>query len=164
MNGQPGPMITLERITGVLNTEFVLLNGGEESAFNVKIESIVRANGVAEFEIIPIVSRGSPISVKPSIRVLGPLFQHAFWVLLRREWGQKGSTGYATVPPSIKVPVTIVYENIEGQKFESQAEIEYHFERKTAVVYHKRYGRKHRNPYVAVMEFLRGKLFPRHSQ
>lgn len=161
---QPGPKIILEcnwngesgrSIRTVRDTEFILLNDSEESAFSVKIEDIVRSCGAAKFELVPKVLKGTPVSVKPIIEWSPPksvLFQHDFVSLLRKEWDQKGwdATNFDTT----RVPVTIVYENINGHEFETRQEIEHRHISCVTSVYHRGYRRRCRSLAWASMRRL----------
>lgn len=161
---QPGPKIILEcnwngesgrSIRTVRDTEFILLNDSEESAFSVKIEDIVRSCGAAKFELVPKVLKGTPVSVKPIIEWSPPksvLLQHDFVSLLRKEWEQKGLD--AANFDTTRVPVTIVYENINGHEFETRQEIEHRHISCVTSVYHRGYRRRCRSLAWASMRRL----------
>lgn len=152
---QPGPKIVLEcnwngesgsSIRTVRDTEFILLNDSEESAFSVKIEDIVRSCGAAKFEVVSKVLKGTSVSVKPIIEWSPPksvLLQHDFMSLLRKEWEQKGVD--AANFDTTRVLVTIVYKNIHGQEFETRQEIEHRHISCMTTVHHRGYRRRYRS-------------------
>lgn len=110
------------------NMPIILKNLSDVPALNVHVKDITVNGKLASFEPVPVIEKGTPVSIKPMIPELGPMFCRDFHRFLAGE------------DQPVDVPITIGYHDFDCKRFyETGCEI--HMDRWVFSTRVKSYGR-----------------------
>ena len=108
----------------VLNRPFVLKNLSDVAATNVQIESILRATGTIEFRAVSLLEKGKDVRLTPVVKTARGHGVRDFENILQDEEPNLLS-GPAPEAYTIRLPMTVTYNDLHGNKFESLHELTY---------------------------------------